>query len=80
METRTQCTIPYYSYVPWETIGATLPGTMTSQKRILVTGGCGYIGSHTLVSLLDPASTSQTNIEYSVVVVGGCLIETWDNP
>jgi len=33
------------------------------------TGGCGYIGSHTLVSLLDPASTSQTNIEYSVVVV-----------
>lgn len=38
-------------------------------KRILVTGGCGYIGSHTLVSLLDPATTARTNITYSVVVV-----------
>ena len=36
------------------------------QKRILVTGGCGYIGSHTLVSLLSQTSN---NIEYSVVVV-----------
>lgn len=42
---------------------------MTTQKRILVTGGCGYIGSHTLVSLLDPVTSSQTNIQYSVVVV-----------
>eukprot|EP00571_Detonula_confervacea_P008960 CAMPEP_0172328010 /NCGR_PEP_ID=MMETSP1058-20130122/60129_1 /TAXON_ID=83371 /ORGANISM="Detonula confervacea, Strain CCMP 353" /LENGTH=393 /DNA_ID=CAMNT_0013045107 /DNA_START=76 /DNA_END=1257 /DNA_ORIENTATION=- len=42
---------------------------MATQKRILVTGGCGYIGSHTLVSLLDPITTSQTNIQYSVVVV-----------
>ena len=33
-------------------------------KRILVAGGCGYIGSHTLVSLL-----SDTKIQYSVVVV-----------
>ncbi|KAL3778392.1 hypothetical protein ACHAWO_002892 [Cyclotella atomus] len=39
------------------------------QKRILVTGGCGYIGSHTLLSLLDPCNTSIHNIEYSVVVV-----------
>ena len=38
----------------------------TQHKRILVTGGCGYIGSHTLVSLL----TSQSNnVQYSVVVV-----------
>jgi UDP-glucose 4-epimerase len=36
-----------------------------TQKRILVTGGCGYIGSHTLVSLLDPSNT----VHYSVVVV-----------
>jgi len=35
----------------------------TTNKRILVTGGCGYIGSHTLVSLL----TSDTNV--SVVVI-----------
>jgi len=42
---------------------------MATQKRILVTGGCGYIGSHTLVSLLDPVTSSQTNIQYSVVVV-----------
>lgn len=41
----------------------------TQKKRILVTGGCGYIGSHTLVSLLDPVTTSKTNIEYSIVVV-----------
>ena len=40
------------------------------EKRILVTGGCGYIGSHTLVSLLNPSSTTATNnIQYSVVVV-----------
>lgn len=39
------------------------------EQRILVTGGCGYIGSHTIVSLLDSATTSQTNIQYSVVVV-----------
>ncbi len=40
-------------------------------KRILVTGGCGYIGSHTLVSLLDPKATADddTKIQYSVVVV-----------
>ena len=25
----------------------------TSMKKILVTGGCGYIGSHTIVSLID---------------------------
>lgn len=37
--------------------------TTTTNKRILVTGGCGYIGSHTLVSLL----TSDTNV--SVVVI-----------
>eukprot|EP01083_Nonionella_stella_P235626 828316_1 len=39
---------------------------MTSQeeKRILVTGGCGYIGSHTLVSLLSSSTT-----KYSIVVV-----------
>ena len=37
---------------------------MTSTKRILVTGGCGYIGSHTLVSLLQ-----QPGGLYSVVVV-----------
>jgi UDP-glucose 4-epimerase len=37
--------------------------TTATIKRILVTGGCGYIGSHTLVSLLN----SDTNI--SVVVV-----------
>lgn len=42
---------------------------MATHKRILVTGGCGYIGSHTLVSLLDPTTTSQTKIQYSVVVV-----------
>lgn len=42
---------------------------MTTQKRILVTGGCGYIGSHTVVSLLDAATTSHTNVQYSVVVV-----------
>mmetsp|Transcript_21124 Transcript_21124/g.36326 ORF Transcript_21124/g.36326 Transcript_21124/m.36326 type:complete len:396 (+) Transcript_21124:214-1401(+) len=42
---------------------------MATQKRILVTGGCGYIGSHTLVSLLDPANSAQTGVEYSVVVV-----------
>lgn len=42
---------------------------MVTQKRILVTGGCGYIGSHTLVSLLDPVTSSRTNIQYSVVVV-----------
>ena len=34
---------------------------MSNTKRILVTGGCGYIGSHTLVSLLSQ--------QYSVVVV-----------
>jgi UDP-glucose 4-epimerase len=39
------------------------------KKRILVTGGCGYIGSHTLISLLDPSSSIHKNIEYSVVVV-----------
>ena len=40
--------------------------TMTaSKRRILVTGGCGYIGSHTLVSLLDPSNA----VEYSVVVI-----------
>jgi UDP-glucose 4-epimerase len=39
---------------------------MQQQQRILVTGGCGYIGSHTLVSLL--LSTSPT-ITYSVVVI-----------
>jgi len=42
------------------------------KKRILVTGGCGYIGSHTLVSLLDPAASSSSHgddVEYSVVVV-----------
>lgn len=33
-------------------------------QRILVTGGCGYIGSHTLVSLL-----SSTTTHYSVVVI-----------
>lgn len=37
---------------------------MTPPKRILVTGGCGYIGSHTVVSLL-----SDTTTQYSVVVV-----------
>ena len=37
------------------------------RKRILVTGGCGYIGSHTLVSLLSQQTSN--NIEYSVVVV-----------
>jgi len=38
----------------------------TQHKRIHVTGGRGYIGSHTLVSLL----TSQSNnVKYSVVVV-----------
>lgn len=42
---------------------------MGTQKRILVTGGCGYIGSHTLVSLLDPANASRSDTEYSVVVV-----------
>src|SRR5688572_28585455 len=26
---------------------------MAKQARILVTGGCGYIGSHTIVDLLD---------------------------
>ena len=39
-----------------------------TQQRILVTGGCGYIGSHTLVSLLD-SSNLANNVEYSVVVV-----------
>ncbi|KAL3805786.1 hypothetical protein HJC23_007747 [Cyclotella cryptica] len=39
------------------------------QKRILVTGGCGYIGSHTLVSLLDPSNATDNDVEYSVVVV-----------
>jgi UDP-glucose 4-epimerase len=34
------------------------------QQRILVTGGCGYIGSHTLVSLLSSTTTT-----YSVVVI-----------
>lgn len=34
------------------------------KKRILVTGGCGYIGSHTLVSLLSSSTT-----KYSIVVV-----------
>ena len=33
-------------------------------QRILVTGGCGYIGSHTLVSLLSSTTTT-----YSVVVI-----------
>ena len=42
---------------------------MVTKKRILVTGGCGYIGSHTIVSLLDPSTTSTTGVEYSVVVV-----------
>lgn len=37
---------------------------MVQQQRILVTGGCGYIGSHTLVSLL-----SSTTTHYSVVVI-----------
>mmetsp|Transcript_11433 Transcript_11433/g.23348 ORF Transcript_11433/g.23348 Transcript_11433/m.23348 type:complete len:431 (+) Transcript_11433:434-1726(+) len=37
------------------------------QQRILVTGGCGYIGSHTLVCLLDPSNSP--SIQYSVVVV-----------
>ena len=35
-------------------------------QRILVTGGCGYIGSHTLVSLL---SSTTTTPHYSVVVI-----------
>lgn len=40
------------------------------KRRILVAGGCGYIGSHTLVSLLDPTTTtSDKKIQYSVVVV-----------
>ncbi len=34
---------------------------MTAQKRILVTGGAGYIGSHTALQLLDAG--------YDVVVV-----------
>ncbi|KAL7526228.1 hypothetical protein ACHAWF_001696 [Thalassiosira exigua] len=42
---------------------------MVERKRILVTGGCGYIGSHTIVSLLDPTTSSRTGVEYSVVVV-----------
>jgi UDP-glucose 4-epimerase len=42
---------------------------MVTHKRVLVTGGCGYIGSHTLVSLLDPSTASRTNVVYSVVVV-----------
>lgn len=41
--------------------------TTPTIKRILVTGGCGYIGSHTLVSLLN----SDTNI--SVVVVDNLI-------
>eukprot|EP00970_Alexandrium_tamarense_P003146 scaffold473_cov189-Alexandrium_tamarense.AAC.16 len=38
-------------------------------KRILVTGGCGYIGSHTLIALLDPSNVANTNTQYSIVVV-----------
>jgi len=34
---------------------------MTSSKWILVTGGCGYIGTHTITCLLEK--------DYSVVVV-----------
>ena len=53
---------------------AAAAATATVQKkRILVTGGCGYIGSHTIVSLLDPMTTNNTKVEYSVVVVDNLI-------
>eukprot|EP00585_Thalassiosira_rotula_P012217 CAMPEP_0196142118 /NCGR_PEP_ID=MMETSP0910-20130528/11056_1 /TAXON_ID=49265 /ORGANISM="Thalassiosira rotula, Strain GSO102" /LENGTH=405 /DNA_ID=CAMNT_0041403383 /DNA_START=65 /DNA_END=1279 /DNA_ORIENTATION=- len=55
------------------------PDTPAAQKRILVTGGCGYIGSHTLVSLLDPNTTSETNIQYSVVVVDNLANSSYES-
>jgi UDP-glucose 4-epimerase len=39
------------------------------QERFLVTGGCGYNGSHTLVSLRNLSNATNNNIEYSVDVV-----------
>jgi UDP-glucose 4-epimerase len=41
--------------------------------RILVTGGCGYIGSHTIVCLLQQLVDDQSSMEYDVVVVDNLI-------
>ena len=47
---------------------------MSSPKLILVTGGLGYIGSHTIVELYNKNFLSLNNIKdtYKVVIVDDC--------
>ena len=47
---------------------------MTSKRTILVTGGLGYIGSHTIVELFNEEYLKSNGIEknFEVVIIDGC--------
>ena len=47
---------------------------MSSVKTILVTGGLGYIGSHTVVELFNKEYLNENKVknEYDVVIVDDC--------
>ena len=47
---------------------------MSSVKTILVTGGLGYIGSHTVVELFNKEYLKESNVknEYDIVIVDDC--------
>ena len=47
---------------------------MSSAKTILVTGGLGYIGSHTVVELFNKEYLKENKVknEYEVVIVDDC--------
>lgn len=42
---------------------------MTPQRTVLVTGGAGYIGSHTCLELLNASPDGSDDLPYRVVVV-----------